>query len=772
MRYWFDTESCGFYGPTILIQYRKQVCGEEPGPVTLVNVFQTPAGEVLELVEQMMEGYLIGFNLTHDIFHLARTYNVLKTAIDKCGHDPAKSLTVSGYFEAEGALDWEHQYALHPRRALDLMLFGREGYFQSTMNQKPIVIRRFPRDLAPFMVEHLEKNIKFPSIMFSKRDGKPQWRIQLLHKDTPNIVTPEELSKNREDPAGYPLQIDPHFVHIRLDFHPAAGLKDIAEHMLGMEVSHYELSSGAVKPEEFGFAPTLGNYRDVIDGHLRMWETDQNQLRYARMDVEYTEAIYKLFKEEHNLRDGYDDSTDGEHFDPVNHDLACHVGNVHWSGMSVNVELAKAYGKRRIKLLSHFQSKYDGLNVNAPKQVLRLLHSKMTPVERLVTTKSDKATLTTLSKMGQPYSKVARHILKARRWRIELDLCLKLVKAKRFHATMKVVGTKSNRMAGGSMNAGDGTKINPQGIAKGTIRKLFTFFDAYNNELVGSGDFDGFEVAIMEAVYADPLLREDLLSGKKIHALWGEALYGLSYDEMLNNKVLYNKAKTSLFADLYGAFEDKLATVTGLTAEEVVAAKKNFSEKYSKIGEGREKIKNDFSAIKEVPGTRAYKWEDPKPYVESLLGFKRFFTVEWEVVHALYELTQHLPPEIKNCKLKVRRSSRVQTQGGAAMSAIYSAAFSLQNAIVRAAGNHIIQSVGGQVTKRLQHRLLQLQPKGVQPWSIKLMNVHDEIDSACRIELQQEAAQIVHDFLEEYRSMIPLIAMKWETNKRSWAEAH
>ena len=74
---YYDTETCGFHGPIILIQY-----AEDRGDIVLYNVWKHSISETLELIEWMMSKTVIGFNLTFDHFHLSQMYNSLSLMSD------------------------------------------------------------------------------------------------------------------------------------------------------------------------------------------------------------------------------------------------------------------------------------------------------------------------------------------------------------------------------------------------------------------------------------------------------------------------------------------------------------------------------------------------------------------------------------------------------------------------------------------------------------------------------------------------------------------
>jgi hypothetical protein len=121
-------------------------------------------------------------------------------------------------------------------------------------------------------------------------------------------------------------------------------------------------------------------------------------------------------------------------------------------------------------------------------------------------------------------------------------------------------------------------------------------------------------------------------------------------------------------------------------------------------------------------------------------------------------------------EIRVVRRDRVQSGDGAIRSALYAAAFNLNSRILREAGNHKIQSPGGQKTKELQYRLWEFQPRGINKWFIMPMNVHDELQSPCRREIAEAVHKTVDEFIIESKKDIPLIAMDWHEEMENWGE--
>ena len=385
----------------------------------------------------------------------------------------------------------------------------------------------------------------------------------------------------------------------------------------------------------------------------------------------------------------------------------------------------------------------------------------------------------------------------------EVELYNKLLMAGKFHASFVVIGALSSRMSGA-----DG--LNPQGI-KHTKEVRCMFPLAWAGTVLCGGDFDAFEVTLADAVYNDPALRRELLSRvpchkcnltgwqackkcakthkgphpdcpvcgqgqlgpceecegttwtrKKIHALFGTALSGLTYNEVMasagTDNDWYDKGKRGVFAMIYGGDWNTLVQKLGVTAERAKAAYDKFCADYPGVFKARQKTFTAFCSMKQPAGLgSAVVWEDPTDYAITFLGFKRYFTLENKICKALFDLARNIPKHWKACKVKVVRRDRVQTAGGAVASALYGSAFQMQAANMRAAANHEIQSPGAQITKRVQRRIWDLQPVGVHELQIAILNVHDELMTVAAPSVVTSITQVVRESVDSFRPQVPLI---------------
>ncbi|MGO9109594.1 MAG: DNA polymerase, partial [Thermoguttaceae bacterium] len=376
------------------------------------------------------------------------------------------------------------------------------------------------------------------------------------------------------------------------------------------------------------------------------------------------------------------------------------------------------------------------------------------------------------------------------------ELYEKLLLAGKFHASFVVIGTLSSRMAGA-----DG--LNPQGIKHAKdVRKMFPLF--WDGMILCGGDFDSFEVTIADAVYNDPALRKDLttkgpcskcagtgidkkkgtpcgecettgMTPQKLHALFGMALSGLSYAEVIlssgTENDWYDKGKRGVFALVYGVDWNTLVQKLGVSETRAKAAYADFVKRYPGIGQARNKTFDAFCSMRQPAGIgSAVVWATPADYIETFLGFRRYFTLENKICKALFDLARNTPKHWRDIKLKVVRRDRVQTAAGAVASALYGSAFQMQAANMRAAANHEIQSPGAEITKSVQRRLWDLQPAGVHPLMLAPLNVHDELMVVANPSIVHDITANVREVVESFRDKVPLVGMTWFEGMENWAE--
>ena len=806
-----DTETCGLYSLPVLIQFAL-----DDGPIHMYNIWSEPISKTLELIESWLEHCIVGFNLTFDVFQLAKLFTIFRL----CPRNWIPKYHIEEIADRE--MEARDGPAIKFASALDLMLVSRKGDYQSLMARKNINIRKVPTALAYALSEELEKRVQLDGIYFAKKADPeaPRWSVV-----------------DREHEGVF----DTEFKDVVLRFAPAGGLKYLAEHAMGfMPKFHYEdvEPPKAWYPKELGYAPFARalstpeknwevwewdpkKEENVLVGQawpariklfIDHWENNADAREYANDDIVYTRALYKHFK---CPPIGDDDSI-----------LATMVPVVRWHGFKIDKE-------GMIGLRETAQAKVDNspINTNKPVAVRMYMEEVMDEIEIMSiedTTgwSTKKANLVSIrewqieedeecekcdgkgclrcngegkmlakwerceEEMGNhPAAYRAKQILDIKIAAKEVELYNKLLIAGRFHADFVVVGTKSSRMAGTS-------GLNAQGIkATKAVRRCFPL--NWEGMILCGGDFDSFEVTLADAVYNDPALRRDLVkkitcpfcNGKgcdecddeglvrqKIHGLFGMAIFpGHSYGEVLassgTENDMYLKGKSGVFAMIYGGTWETLVRNLGVKEENAKGAFDDFDKRYPGVGKAREKTFDDFCSMRQPGGVGSQVvWREPKDCVESFLGFKRFFTLENTICREMFKMANALPKGWKNHPVKVWRRERVQTAGGAVSSALYGASFGLQQANMRAAANHEIQSPGGQITKHAQRAIWDLQPVGVCELKVACLNVHDEIMCVTDPEYVKKVAERVREVVEHYRPQVPLIGLTWNEAQANWAE--
>lgn len=790
----YDTETIGFYGLAVLIQF-----SVGKGEIFLYNVFKERAGKTVELIKWMMEheGGVVGFNLTFDHFHLCKLYTLLSMVDpDLYPEDAIYELADLEPFARDGV-------CLKPVKACDIMLHAQKGHYQSLMERKPVRIKRVPTGIAYQLANELEERVKLNPIYFARRkdQSRKQWTVEDVENDDGTI--------------------DPDFKNVTLRFAASKALKRLAADALGREVTLYSDVDIDADVNEKGWAPYAAANKDGdlwngswpvwANKFIMHWTYDKEAREYATDDVVITRDLYYHLG---SPELGDVDST-----------LACMVATCRWRGFKVDMnELTK---------LRH--SKVDLAN-SAPKDpgaVMRWLDPVLSEPEKAYMEGSTKKVFLeglrddsvddcpTCDGEGgdcpdcldgcvvSEAAKRAKAVLIARSAQKEIELYDKIIEAGRFHASFKIIGTLSGRMSGSD-------RLNPQGVkATKEVRRCFTL--AWEGFELAGGDFESFEVVIAVAIYKDPKLEADLLTNlecpycqgnchcyhckgrkcdecygtgqciecgnkgeirKKIHGLFAEALYPEeSYESIILTKGkdttedLYTQGKRGVFSQLYGGTEYTLQTRLGVSEDVALKASKRWKSKYPGIESAQMRILNAFQSMRQPNGIgTAVEWHDPQEYMESLLGFKRYFTLENMICKALFDMAEKPPKAWLKVKQRVRRREREQTSTGATRSALFGAAFALQSANVRAATNHEIQSTGAEITKDTQAALWELQPAGCHPFELMLLNVHDEIMAPMRKELKPKARAIIDARVQHYSDIIPMISIDWSDNLNSWAD--
>lgn len=760
---YFDIETCGLHGLAVLIQYAERDSG-----ITLYHVWKEPLKKTIELLEWFTTFEVTGFNIAFDWFHVQKLYNVWSLALERFGNIiPEDHINDIASIEA----DARDGLCIKPASALDLMLYLRKTELQVTMERDDISIRRVPLVIADKLCKILSKKIILNPLLFAGKAGSPAFVVKRIDMD---------------DGTWHP-----HLCNIELRFRPSMALKAIATHLLGHKdvLFHSDISiSKRLFPRERGYAPfargtlsvsarkksKIWPWPQVIQDHIDHWYYNELAQKYAIDDIKYTRELHE-----------YTYWVQGGDTNSV---LACCVASCRWKGYKIDEAKVRA-------LIDSYIIKMNSAP-KAPSHVKEYILGCLSPIElALLRDKKGKIStgkfqLKALISYGgnEEATKRCKAVLEARAAEKKVQVFMKLLEAGRFHASFKVMGTLSDRMSGT-----DG--LNAQGIDK-TKESRSCFPLAFDDEELVGGDMQSFEIAIADAVYNDPELRKRLTTcdkcgtvmavinarmqcpacgcfdSKSFHALYGMGFFKMTYEQIMATKgekgSIYDVSKIMGFSTLYGAQPQKLADYSGLTIEESTEGFHTFWNTYREAGKSRRRVEQDFTSI--LQKGKGFEYNKPEETIESLLGHKRWFTLENSIIKVLFELAQGGLSEFASWKGKITRSKKGdQTIYGAVLSAIYSSMFALQNASIRQAANHKIQATGAGITKEVQKAIWGLQPAGVHKWLVRPCNIHDEIQCPVAPGMAEAVTKVVNECVESFRPVVPLIGIDFG-KLSSWAD--
>lgn len=777
-KYFLDTESCGFLGPCILIQYAIE--NEEP---ILHEVWREPVTKTLDLLRAIASNAIIGFNLAHDWYQLFKLHCLWTLLFEKYG-----DIVPLAYVDEVAALENEARFGkcLKPASALDLMLHARKGPYQTTMQRKPIYIRRVHPSVVNDLIEEIKDRLS---------------EIRPIH----GLVFKQVNNRG--------------LVDIKLEFSPSTSLKAIIKD-LGLNEGRdvYVGLSPPKSPSEIKWMPHYTGWKRIISEHFAFWHYNKRARKYAIDDVQDTRALYHAFG---CPPIGDDDST-----------LACMVGAIRYRGYAINMEAireeyarleeaAKAAPVDQARSIAFMGIEPDEIILLRDKSTGKITTNKVKLEEIAGWTQVcscykehrvkknghyalehtfDPACDCTNGFRPHPAAAKARSILDARQSRNKRALLAKLIEAGRFHPAISVIGSLSGRSSGRSSEGKKGKGLNALGINRDkNVRKMFRFAD--EGYTLAAGDAEAYEISIAAAVFKDKKLTEQLLtcsacgyrhttdeyrqsticpkcggkdSLRKFHALFAMAIFpGHTYDQVMASKGtandLYDKGKRAVFGGLlYGGDERTLERRLGVPIEDAKAGRERFMAEYDGVRAVQKECYDNYCSMRQEGGLGTkVTWRDPLPYVESLQGFRRDFSLEVHIAKTLFAMANKLP--LKLCKPGhvLRNAAKgEQTVSGATRSALYAAAFQTQAACMRAALNHKIQSSGAIEIKNLQRRIWDVQPSGLHEWIVAPMNIHDEIVTPTKVPLRP----VVDEFIEDTKKIIPLIKIDWKDNIKDWSE--
>src|SRR5205823_8079871 len=107
----------------------------------------------------------------------------------------------------------------------------------------------------------------------------------------------------------------------------------------------------------------------------------------------------------------------------------------------------------------------------------------------------------------------------------------------------------------------------------------------------------------------------------------------------------YTRSKSAVFAKLYGGEAYTLQDRLGVPIEVAQDASDRFARRYPGVARAQERITAMFCTLRQPGGLGTkIEWHEPADYIESMFGFRRYFTLENRIARALFDLAQKPPP--------------------------------------------------------------------------------------------------------------------------------
>lgn len=824
--YFIDTETLGLHGVPVLLQY-----AVDDGPVHVVHLWKTPIAESMRLIEMFVEGRVVAHNLRFDWFQLSKWYNMCRWLLTRAHVEPTHiPLQHSRGLMAQA--EWESQYGpcLKPVAAVDTWLLASKGEAQSAlMDTKAIYVRRIPIGIADALCAELNKATDLPWILFSgKGDETQRWTVTENTDRRTGEVDPYwrdikitfKPSKGLKELAVYLCKHDPptKFDEIAPPQFPAEeGYAPFAM-LLSNESKDWLYPVRKKQPDGTYRETLVPTWPGMIQQHVDHWSTNLDAQDYAEDDIHMLRKLFAYFGSPESDEDGI---------------VACQVASVRLRGFDINVDIVERLRAESVAVVAEAKlnvnspkqvAGYVAEALDAMEQLMLKdgcdqkvidaikVEFSLTEIEECYcepenrhqchrcegrgevgpTGKCESCGGSKLNAKGDKCKRCAgtglsddrkmpvvlrvEHIESVRKHTKRVELFDKLLLARRAYPDFNVIGTKSGRMSGAS-------GLNFHGVDHSDdVRSLFTLA----GEAVGSwdckqgtqlvlsaGDYSSQELAIAATTMNDDDLMADMQSGKSLHGLFGAAAYETTYEDIIKHKDdgRYGKSKGGVYAILYGGTFETVAKNMGIEVEVAEAAYNRMIAKYPQMGNTRKKITERFSSMHQDEDGRIEYRDPPEKFIESVFGFRRYFETEYEIQRMILSVIRNMPQQWKDIELKVERTEgKIQSLSGAICSALYGAAYSIQNKIIRASNNHVIQSTGRHLTVGMQAAVWTIQPQGIHPFRLTLMSIHDELAVVCPPQHVDKVNEVIEKKVDEQCQTVPLICIEWFNGNKSWAE--
>lgn len=266
-------------------------------------------------------------------------------------------------------------------------------------------------------------------------------------------------------------------------------------------------------------------------------------------------------------------------------------------GIAVNKEYLKKLSEDLHKKLSAIESSIweqagGEFNINSPKQLGGILFEKMniskkgirkTPGGAISTRESE------LEKLAEE-NPIVSDILEQRELQKLLSTYVDALPPKvdekgRIHTHLNQTGTTTGRMSSNDPNL---QNIPTRGYYGQLVRKAFVASPGWK---IAALDYSQIEMRVLAWLTDDQTLIQTFREGKDIHSSVASKVFGVPESEV--TKEMRRRAKVINFGIIYGMGIKALKKNLGSTMEEAEKFYNNYFEKFPKIKEYFEKIKND-----------------------------------------------------------------------------------------------------------------------------------------------------------------------------------
>lgn len=706
---YFDSESVGLCGPAKLVQY-----SIDDGPVQFIPLYrgwernQETRDRLTKLFRLLddPEVLFIGYNTAFDLFHLYRTMHKLEGYEYDSKERPIQPLRC---------------------KVLDLYVASCDHSplapfaFSKGASRSIAAVRRIPRRVAGVVASRVE---------------------EVLRPLLPRVV---ELKRHEKEVKG-----NKNLVTLCWTLDGRMSLKNL------MQV--YGLTT--LKLQELWPLPPKGSekpwlpYPDPeVHGPVElqcdtiMSDPTNPFWKYAELDIWFLKILEEKL--------GFPT--------PDHHSTCTHiVAYTRYYGYPLDRGVLEATRVEYKKKIEKAEKTLEGVNLKSPKQKLELLR-KYDPL----IASSSKKILKIVAESDRPSAVPAKAMMDFTAYTQRLLQVEKVLECKtgRAHPTLRVMGTRTGRMAG---EAG----LNWQGIPQ--AKKGIGIRAAMGAAAVG--DWSQFEVAIAAAAYPDDMIQYDLDHGIDAHTMNAVLMQpeakkrGWSYEQMKHlvdsgdetAAALRKATKPATFGLQYFCQAPKVAETLGITLGQAEEALGAYYARYQGFARYKKRIEDET----ETADTEHWSRDSVKHMAREVIdmtGYRMRWDFEAAVAEALWQLGgTGIQTGVEGSIIRTPEKG-MQTYDGAVKSALLGGAIAIQAAVSRQRGNALVQATGANLTKMLAATIW-------KRFHTPTSNVHDELVFAPHTNFDNAGIQAcIEEFTTQWKPRIKSLFFDYKPT-RVWAD--